>query len=64
MNHLLSSTIRRDGTKVHYLHIPEEVEAKPSKLDQLTKSLKAKLMAFLVGKTNTVNQHRKHFRIF
>lgn len=56
----LSSTIRRDGTKVFYLPEIKEVEAKPTRFEKLTKRLKAKIMPWLVGKTNGVNQPRKH----
>lgn len=52
----LSSTIRRDGVKVHYLHIPEEVEAKPSKLSVLIHKISSKILPFRVGKVNRKKQ--------
>lgn len=40
----LSKTIRRDGTVVHYLNCPEEVEASPTAMKNF--------LSYLVGITN------------
>ena len=55
----LQSSIRRDGTKVFYLHVPEEVEApKPSFLSELIGGIREKFLSLRVEKTNRTNKHR------
>jgi hypothetical protein len=47
----LKSTIRRDGTKVHYLHIAEEVEARTT--------LTALFLGYWVSFSNKVRKQIK-----
>jgi hypothetical protein len=55
----LQSSIRRDGTKVFYLHLPEEVEApKPSLLSGLIGGIRKKFLRKRVEKSNRINKHR------
>lgn len=55
----LSSTIRRDGTKVFYLNVSDEVEAKhPSFASVLISKIKEKFLHLRVWKINKTNQHR------
>ena len=55
----LSSTIRRDGTKVFYLNVSDDVEAKqPSFASVLIRKIKEKFLHLLVWKINKTNQHR------
>lgn len=54
----LQSSIRRDGVKVHYLNIPEEVEAKaPSLLSVLINKISQKFLSLRVVKINRKKQH-------
>lgn len=58
----LQSSILRDGTKVHYLHISEPVEAKPRTFaSELINTIREKILSLLVGKSNKTNKHRSPF---
>jgi len=56
----LSSTIRRDGTKVHYLHIAQEVESVEAY--SAIKSLKAILVRIRASLTTKTNKHGNTWR--
>lgn len=55
----LQSSILRDGTKVHYLHLPVEVEApRPSLFSALMQHMSQKFLPVRVGNSNKTNQRR------
>jgi hypothetical protein len=55
----LQSSILRDGTKVHYLHTPTEVEApRPSLLSALMQHMSQKFLPVRAGNFNKTNQPR------
>lgn len=59
----LQSSILRDGTKVHYLHLMEPVEAKPQTLaSELITKVREKFLSIAVGNSNKTNKHRSPFR--
>ncbi len=59
----LSSTIRRDGTKVFYLRVPEEVEAKePVAISVMIKKIMRKFLSIHVEKSNKSNKRGNTWR--
>lgn len=56
----LQSTIRRDGTKVHYLQSALNVEAQPHPIIMVLKQFRRKILLLFVGKTNKTNRFLQH----
>lgn len=56
---MLQSTIRRDGVKVYYLHVPEEVEAKRKTwIEEQAERVWKKILPLCVRKINRSNQRK------